>query len=275
MRRAHLRRLFETVGLLNVAREARDALLSVRELRANLPYWLRGADDALPVPPLRLVRSATGTSSLTWAFHSGGLAARSIVDALQAHGADIQQCRRILDFGCGFGRVIRHWAPLDAEIHGCDYNRAAIAWCRRRLTFARFEANRLEPPLPYDSGRFDLVYALSVFTHLPGPLFAAWRDELFRIVGPGGFAVVTTHGEAYLEELTEEERQQFRSGHAVVRNDREPGTNRCAVYCSEQYVRRTFADRFAVVAFVPQGARGNPHQDLVLLRKMPRETPGG
>jgi SAM-dependent methyltransferase len=267
IRRAQLRRALAAAGLLNVTREMRDSLLSVRELPRNWRFWLYGAEDGLPVPPLRLVRSATGTSSLAWSFHGGALAAQSIVDAVEGNGVDMRSLRRILDFGCGFGRVTRHWLHLDADVHGCDYNRHAVRWCQRNLTFAKFAVNQLEPPLPYADEYFDLVYALSVFTHLPGSLLLAWRDELSRVVKRGGFAIITTHGDGYLDELTHEEQGQFRGGGAVVRYERDAGTNRCGVYLSEDYVRRTFGARFEVVDFIPRGAQGNPPQDLVVLRK--------
>ena len=74
----------------------------------------------------------------------------------------------ILDFGCGCGRVVRWWRDLPAEIHGSDFNPTLVRWCRENLPFGVFEVNRPEPPLPYPDDSFDLVYALSVLTHLAG-----------------------------------------------------------------------------------------------------------
>lgn len=269
--RKQLRTLLADVGLLDPARELRDSVLGFRWFKTNAPFWVRGAPDGLPVPPLRLVRSATGASSLEWAFHSGGLAASTIRGAVQRNGLDLNGFRSILDFGCGFGRVIRHWAGLRADVHGCDCNPASIRWCRRNLRFATFEVNRLDPPLTYSSRRFDFVYALSVLTHLPKPLLKPWMAELGRVLIPGGYLLLTTHGAAYLPQLTLEEQQQFHAGLPVVRNEDVAGTNRCGVYFSEAYIRATLAEGFRVVDFVPEGALGNPHQDLVLLQKTPQE----
>jgi len=201
-------------------------------------------------------------------FRGGALAASSIENALGRNGVTIESLGCILDFGCGCGRVARHWARLNAEVHGCDYNRRPVEWCRRALPFARFATNALHPPLPYDNEQFDLVYALSVFTHLPEPLALIWMREMARVLKPGGLLLITTHGEAYLGELTEDETRAFRLGHLVVRNPDAAGTNYCGVYCSEDYVRRTLSAGFHVVDFVSRGAEGNPHQDLVLLRRV-------
>src|SRR5262245_13129545 len=266
--RKRVRTLLDAARLLDLARETRDTATSLKLPREISRFWLHGAMDGLPVPPLRRVRSSTGESSLAWMFQGGAMAAESIEGILAKNGIDIRTCTSILDFGCGCGRVIRHWAELDAAVHGCDYNRRPIEWCRRNLAFARFEVNALAPPLPYENRQFDLVYALSVFTHLPEPLLFAWMREMDRVLKREGLLVISTHGEPYLAELTPEDQARFRSGRAVVREQDSAGTNLCGVYLSEEYVRTRLAEGFRVIDFLPQGAKGNPPQDLVLLQKI-------
>jgi SAM-dependent methyltransferase len=265
--RAHLKLFLQRAGLLDFAREVRDVASSAEWLRDNIRFWRDGAPDGLPIPPLRLVRSSTGTSSLRWMFEGGARGATSVAGILERNGCDIRSVGSLLDFGCGCGRVIRHWADLDADVRGCDYNRASIAWCRRNLRFAGFDVNGLAPPLPYRDSQFAVVYALSVFTHLPDALFDAWFDEMNRVLTPDGLLVISMHGEAYLGELDPEQQAQFRRGHAVVTHSDSAGTNRCGVYVSEQYLRTRLADAFDLLDFVPQGAQGNPPQDLILLRR--------
>ena len=61
----------------------------------------------------------------------------------------------------------------------------------------------------------------------------------------------------------------------VVRKEDESGTNRCGVYFPEAHVCGAFARRFAPIDFIPEEAKGNPRQDLILLRKpsSPRTRP--
>ncbi len=75
-------------------------------------------------------------------------------------------------------RVARHWAAVPGpEVHGCDYNPELVEWCASNLCSLRGDfRNELAPPLPYVSGSFDLIYALSVFTHLDDALQRAWLD---------------------------------------------------------------------------------------------------
>jgi ubiquinone/menaquinone biosynthesis C-methylase UbiE len=107
---------------------------------------------------------------------------------LQRNNLPIENFQTMLDFGCGCGRVIRNWRSLQGvNIYGSDYNHELIAWCDENLSFAHFDSNDLAPPLSYESNKFDLIYALSVFTHLPEELQLTWLQELTRVLQPGGY----------------------------------------------------------------------------------------
>ena len=208
----------------------------------------------------------TASPSVEWFIQSGRAGADSIREQLARHDVPIATIRTVLDFGCGCGRVLRHWADLAADVHGCDYNPVLVDWCRQQLTFARFETNALEPPLPYPEATFDLVYALSVFTHLPEPLHTRWVAELARVIRPGGHLIISTHGEAYLDTLSGSERARFHAGELVVRDAEAAGSNRCGVFFSAAYLRRHLEPRFTLREHRTGGARGNPPQDLSLLQ---------
>lgn len=259
-------RLAEPLGLLPL-------LLAVYSTYLYARARLRAAgaddyeDDGLPVPPPRLLFLVTNECDPEWYFESGRAAADSLVDLLRTNGLAIAEQGPILDFGCGCGRVTRRWRDLGAEVHGTDVNKRLVDWCGKALPFARFQANGQRPPLGYSDGQFGLVYALSVFTHLPTELEASWLAELRRILRPGGHLVLSTHGSAYFDRLAERERVMFRSGQTVVRRGGSAGSNWCTSFHPEQAVRERLARGLEVVEFVPRGARGNPVQDLTLLRK--------
>ena len=223
--------------------------------------------EGLPVPPRQLIVKVAGTPDVEWFLESGRRAAESIRAATARNGRPLDEVRALLDFGCGCGRVLRHWIGMHGcERHGCDTNDEAVEWCRRNLPFAQFEVNGLAPPLPYDDDRFDLVYALSVLTHLTEDLQRAWLRELRRVLAPGGLLLVSTHGDAYRDRLDPAERRRYDRGELVVRWRRAAGTNLCAAYHPRAALER-LADGLAFVEHVPEGAKGNPHQDLTVLRK--------
>jgi SAM-dependent methyltransferase len=248
-------RLLDRVGLIGPAFRVWEAL------QALVPRP-RVAVEGPPLPPRRLMVRVAGTADPGWFLRSG----RAAFDAIAAH-VPLADLDAVLDFGCGCGRVTRYWVGFAGSVAGSDLDAPAVEWCRRNLPFARFEANGLAPPLVFEDASFDLVYALSVFTHLTGDLQTAWRDELRRLLRPGGHLLVTTHGRSYLPRLEPPERGRFERGELVVRWADLPGTNLCSAYHPEPYLRGPFAEGLELVELVPEGALGNPTQDLVLLCK--------
>src|SRR5947209_13595411 len=224
-------------------------------------------DGGVPIPPRRLRFSVAGTDDRAWFLRSGRAGADVLREVLGRVGRPIQSLESMLDFGCGCGRVIRHFADLrNVQLHGTDVSAGAIRWCRENLRFADFQRNGLAPPTVYGAETFDLVYAFSVFTHLPEHLQFDWMRELRRVLRPEGLLVMTTHGASYLHDATQQERDRFNGGELIVRHGRAAGSNRCSTLHPESWVRERLARAFDVVQFDPEGARGNPTQDLYLLR---------
>ena len=221
---------------------------------------MRGAPDGLPILPqkLRYLISGNPNSTRSSFFDMGRLCARRIVEVLKKREVEIDSFEAILDFGCGCGRTIRHFRALTRpKLYGTDYNPRFIAWCRRNLPFGQFGINELHPPLVYPGEAFDLVYAFSVFTHLPEALQFSWMRELSRVLRPGGYLVIST---LPLERLAEGQR----TGQMVVCNENEAGANACLAYHTSVYVKEKLAKGFEVVEFI----KGGVGQDFYLLRKL-------
>ena len=235
----------------------------------NARFRRQGAPDGLPIPPSDLRFSVAGTTSISWFLEGGARAFGSIHEVLRRNGVALEGLGAVLDFGCGCGRVLRHWhAVRGPKTHGCDYDPRLVDWCNKNLNFAEVRVNQLVPPLPYDNAEFDLVYALSVFTHLTEDLQRPWLLELTRILKPSGLLILTTHGESYAERLNASELARFARGELVVKNNvKAPGTIACSAYHPAAYVRGELATGLDLVEHVPDGAAGNPHQDLYLFRK--------
>jgi SAM-dependent methyltransferase len=264
-------RALDRVSLLAPVYRAYEAFRSARGAG-------EGALDAggLPVPPSRLRVQVAGTPGLEWFLESGRKQAEIIRAAAERHGPELGELERMLDFGCGCGRVLRHWSGLEGpEIHGSDFNERLVEWCEANLPFVAASVNQLEPPLAYEPDRFDLLYAVSVFTHLPRDLERAWIDELARIVKTGGLLVLTTHGDSYADRLDPDERAEYDSGESVVRWPRVAGSNLCTTFHPEPYVRERLAPKLELLEFTPQGGTvGSRRQDLAVFRKPGRGRAG-
>jgi SAM-dependent methyltransferase len=241
--RSRVANCLDRAHLLGPAERLREGWLTIRAHDDHLAF------DGLPVPPARLRLLVDGRSGDAGQFlRVGRRMFESIRDAVADFGTDPGELRAVLDFGCGCGRVARHWARLEGpEIYGCDYNPELVAWCEDSLPFMRAARNRLAPPTPYVTGSFDLVYALSVFSHLDEPLQGEWLEEYRRLLRPGGLLVLSLLGDSLRYRLDPGERRRYDRGELVVQRPRLAGRNLCTVYHPPEYVSESLLSDFTDV----------------------------
>jgi len=223
------------------------------------------------LPPALLRFKVRGSPSGDDFARIGQSCAADIDSALAGCGVSLATCRAILDFGCGCGGVLM-WlydrVPA-AAMTGTDIDVQAIDWCRAHLPIAQFDVNGALPPLPYRDASFDLVYAISVFTHLDETYQHRWLAELKRIIEPGGVCLLTLHGPDSWSEMTDADRTTLASdGFLFVTTHATrqlfPAWYQTAFH-TRTYVEATFSKYFDILAFTPRGMVG--HQDVVVLRR--------
>jgi len=188
----------------SVARCIRPLYYRAWRASARMRCWLASRRDPAVLarygfaaaPPAMLRFRVSELVELEPFFTVGRDAARNLDRCLAEAGTPLQTFRSILDFGCGCGRVTLWMAQMvsGAELFGTDTDAEAIAWCRDHLP-ARFGVNAPLPPLQYGDAAFDLIYAVSVFTHLDEDRQLEWLRELRRVLRPGGTLLFTVHGE--------------------------------------------------------------------------------
>ena len=235
------------------------------------------AGEALPLPPPELQSHVFSRAVSSEEFlEAGRLCAESLEGALAGQDLATSRFRRILDFGCGSGRVIRHFAPLfeGREFYGSDVDASVIAWDRANIPGVWFHRNEAEPPLAFDDEYFDYLWSISVFSHLPEQMAINWLRELHRILRPGGIAIVTVHGPFRFHEdvslgrirpdaIDTFERRGFTYVQAFA-DGRLPAWYQNA-FMTEAFARDLFGRRFEILDYLPRGMMGR--QDLLVLRR--------
>ena len=174
--------------------------------------------------------------------------------------------KRVLDFGCGSGKVMRHFLPEAerCELWGCDIDERSVDWINAELhpPLSAF-ANREAPPLDQPSSSFDLVWSISVFTHLTDH-WAGWLSELHRVLKPGGLAIISFLGGAMYEVWNDAEWDPDRIGMTVLNHGQDWELGGPTVFHSPWWLREHWGRAFEF-AELREGSAPREH-GLVLLR---------
>jgi SAM-dependent methyltransferase len=249
--------------------ELADAHLMISQLTSIV----QSRGESLP-PPIHLQRRIINRSFDR--FLEEGDATIQDFERLLAHeGKSISLFASILDFGCGCGRLARPLAAhlgSPAKLDATDIDAEAIEWCQQNYSsLGIFEVNAAWPPLRYSDNTFDLIYGVSVFTHLPEDMQLRWLEELNRILAPDGYLILSTHGTAYYNHLNPEQQSQLQArGFLYFNNGLTPGLPEFyqTTFHTHDYVRRQWTNYVRVVAIESRGILGR--QDAILCRKRPR-----
>lgn len=156
-----------------------------------------------PVPTFSGMNK-TSSKSIRHYYESGIRTAMPIITSAIEHSGPIDN-KSILDFGCGVGRQLLHFTKHlpNNKFYGCDVDDTAVAWVTENYPQVAAYTSSFKPPLVYDDGMFDLIYSVSIFSHLQEKDLSPWLGELARITKPGGLILLTTEGRTALGQLAD------------------------------------------------------------------------
>lgn len=101
----------------------------------------------------------------------------------------------LLEFASGFGCLTRHLSKIIPVKHitSCDIHDKAVDFLASNFNVKKL----LSAKNPADlivSQKYDIVFALSFFSHVPKTTFKLWLEKLFSLVAKNGYLIFTTHG---------------------------------------------------------------------------------
>jgi SAM-dependent methyltransferase len=202
---------------------------------------------SIPLPPRGLAaRVGTVEGSDPMRFYlDEGQRLRGVIEELLADDWSWAG-KRVLDFGCGSARVLRHFAgeAQHGEFWGCDIDEASIAWDKANLSPPfQFFQNPLSPPLHRQDGSLDLIWAMSVFTHI-AERWSDWLLEMHRLLAPGGLLIASFLGDGMWSPLVGEPYREDEVGMSVLHQWEGPDA---WVFHSEWWLRLHWGRAFDVL----------------------------
>lgn len=190
---------------------------------------------------------------------------------LESCGQPLLHSGSFLEFASGHGRFTRHLVKAlgAARITVSDVVPDAVAFSRATFGVAGFDS-QVDPAAVVWPARYDTVFVLSLFSHLPDRLWGAWLARLYEAVAPGGLLVFSTHGEAAAR------MQGVRLGDdgfffaAASESQAIDVADYGTAFSTEAYVRRQIAERLPGAELACFAAQHFwHHQDAFVLRRPP------
>jgi SAM-dependent methyltransferase len=226
------------------------------------------------VPPFDLARRvmAIDREGAEETYRSHGLGVKETILSLLPGDWEFSG-KRVLEFGCGAGRVLSAFRDEadGAEFWGCDIDRRSVEWIERNLVppFHVFANPETPSRLPFEDGSIDLIYAISVFSHLADG-WSGWLAELHRCLSADGYLLATFLGEASSETIAGEPWDPDRVGMNVLFPDQSWDRGGPMVFVSRWWLEARWGRAFELERYV--SATDPRHQDWGVFRKRPVEA---
>ncbi len=255
------------------ARLRRTARIAAQELPFRLHDLLEDARDCFRpaadrLPPAGLRRRVSQSSDRAEFARVGAAAAADLVAAFERAREHGRAYPRWLDFGCGPGRVARHLLKYPPAEHllGLDVDANAIRWAKAHLGADRFHSIRAAPPTDVPARSVDVIFAVSIFTHLDETAQSSWLSHFADLLAPGGLLIASTHSPELTYTLPTLSTNDLATLEATGFLFVSAGAtfNEDAAFHSLAYLNRTWSRWFTRIEFVPYGL--GRHQDLGVWR---------
>lgn len=188
---------------------------------------------------------------------------------LEAVDQPLLKTPRVLEFAAGHGRFTRHLvkALAPSRVVVSDVVPSAVEFSRRTFGVEGFLSASTPEAVQWPA-RYELVFVLSLFSHLPRSTWSRWLKVLYDAVAPGGLLVFSTHGVKAADfdhvQLDEEGYFFAASSESTAIDEQEYGTT----FTSEAFVLASLAETVGADALVHKApVHFWNHQDAYVLRK--------
>ncbi len=118
-----------------------------------------------------------------------------LMQLLERLDRPLMKTQAVLEFAAGFGRFTRHLArALPGRVTCTDIQPGSVEFLREQFGVEAFYSASNPGEIVYPQ-QYDLIFVLSLFTHLPVERWREWLTHLHRGLKPGGLLIFSVHNE--------------------------------------------------------------------------------
>ncbi len=268
MKKGAISNMLRKLGLTQGTDLVRYHIQKVQNRKVNREFRTKNLNVILP--PDYLIYESFQLNYKKY-YEGGRDTAKWLINHLEKH-INLKN-KNILDWGCGPGRIIRHLPNLvnnGCKFYGTDYNQKSIKWCSENIENVKFNQNSLEAKLPYADNSIDLIYGISIFTHLSEQLHYDWYNELNRILKPNGIMFLTTQGNNFKIKFTDKELDDFNNGKLIVRGNVKEGHRTFSAFHPSKFMKQLFKNVQILEHITLKDRQPSLAQDIWIIKKLER-----
>jgi cyclopropane fatty-acyl-phospholipid synthase-like methyltransferase len=203
-------------------------------------------------------------------FDRGNYASSKLLDYMKRFSFGEKALSSVLDFASGYGCVARHFhrhLEKSCRIVCCDIHDKAVVFIREKLQLEAIQSS-IKPQDLEVRESFDVIFALSFFSHMPDSTWGRWLARLAELLNAGGFILFTTHGYESLRRAhyPVDKFDGFRFNPSSEQNDLNPAEYGSTIV-SLNYTIRQLPSNCRLVHF--SEAEWEGYQDVYILSKNP------
>jgi len=265
MNKYYISALIRKLGLIRLSDKSRFYIQYLRTYRSRRRFFKM--NPGVKIPPAYFVYETFKLDYSSY-YNDSFDTAKWLVGFFEKHKT--LKNLYILDWGCGPGRIVRHMPALvgnTCRLYATDYNKKYIEWCQANISDVSFGQNQLAPPTAYEDNFFDIIYGISIFTHLSEEMHYKWFNELMRILKPNAILFLTMHGDAFKIQLSETEKIKFDQGELVVKSNTKEGHRTFGAYHPIKFINELIGENEVLEHIAGEVKNGRPQQDIWIIKK--------
>ncbi|MBD3267394.1 methyltransferase domain-containing protein [bacterium] len=271
------RMVIHEVELERIVKITVRGVMEGREVGQMETGFIKDLYTIMPSPPIPLIQRVDGHANPEFYHLKGIQNFCEIREVIEQHIEDAIPVEKMLDWGCGSGRLIGFFYNFSSipDLYGCDIDAEAVEWAQKQFPKAHFSAIDPYPPTLYPENEFELIISFSVFTHLDRDTQMQWLKEMQRVLKPGGLFITTVHGMIAARTILNEDQIDelvnkgfFDQGEDTKLEGIAPEQYYRSFFMTKQYIRKQWSNYFEILEHLEQGASN--YHDIVVMRKPER-----